>query len=112
MLPIAVSLAILATLGLASPVEQKPTARVVSLPRRSTMVTAEKVFDREAAAAERSRVHQKVKQWKTSRQINGSPIVEKRAPAAGQPFDINKLRRRASGADALTDDYDGIDERT
>lgn len=105
MLPIAVSLAVLASLGLASPVEQKPSAAVITLPRRSTMITPQEVFDRKAAAAERARVHHRAKQWKNRAKTNASPIVEKRALATGEPFDISKLRRRASGVIAMTD-YD------
>lgn len=112
MLPVAVSLAVLATLGLATPIQQKPRAAVISLPARSTPLKVNKVFNREAADRERLRVSQKITNWKSAPQ-NGSagPAPVKRSGV--KALDINKLRRRQSGNEALTDDFnDGVDQRT
>lgn len=111
MLPVAVSLAVLATLGLASPVE-KPRAAVVSLPARSSPVKVNKVFNREAADRERARVAEKLTKWKKNAAKNvPQPALPVRRSGL-QALDINKLRRRATGKEALKDDYaDGIDQR-
>lgn len=113
MLPLAVSLAVLATLGLASPVEQNSGAKVVALPARRAVFNGEKVFDREAAARDRLQRQQKVLSWKERKAsgFNPAPVVA-RSTTSTEAYDIGHLRRRASsGKEALTDDYDGIDER-
>ncbi|KAG8856314.1 Type I transmembrane sorting receptor [Tulasnella sp. 330] len=112
MLPLAVSIAVLATLGLASPIEHTSGAKVVALPARRAIFNGDKVFDREAASLDRLQRSQKVQSWK-ERKASGftpAPIVARSTPSA-ETYDIGHLRRRtSSGTVALTDDYDGIDE--
>ncbi|KAG8990878.1 Type I transmembrane sorting receptor [Tulasnella sp. JGI-2019a] len=110
MLPFTISLAVLATLVLASPINQNPGAKLISLPRRSTF-GVDKVFNLEAATRDRMRRARKVQAWKSRNTdgFNPAPIVARNI-ASAEPFDIGALRRRASfGNDTLTDDYDGID---
>ncbi|KAG9008067.1 Type I transmembrane sorting receptor [Tulasnella sp. JGI-2019a] len=112
MLPLATSLAILATLALASPINQNTGAKVIPLPSRRSTFSGDKVFSREAATRDRMRRVKKVQAWKSRNAdgFNPAPIVA-RSIASAEPFDIGALRRRASfGNDALTDDYDGTDE--
>jgi len=111
-LTLAAQMAVLAALGLASPVEQKrnPGHAVVSKPAKAPVWTrsgGEKVFNKDAALRDRTRI---VKKFSNKEYKSGNPAhVVKRT--GGEPFDINTLRRRASsGKEPMTDDYDGLDE--
>lgn len=114
MLPVAVSIAVLAALGLASPVhQQKPRVAVVPLPPRASIATSNKVFDREAFERDRIRMANKYNsaKWKSAA-VKSTSLHNAVKRSAAQPFDVNSLRKRSSGKEALTDDYsDGIDER-
>ncbi|KAG8868321.1 Type I transmembrane sorting receptor [Tulasnella sp. 332] len=110
-LTLAAQIAILSALGLASPVEKRiPGATIVPMRAKSPMYIrsgAEKIFNKDAALAEKVRVVQKYAQ-----SIKGpaAAALVKRSEVT-ENFDINTLRKRASsGIESLTDDYDGIDE--
>lgn len=104
MLPVAISLAILATLGFAFPVEQKPASKVIALRPRTPLFHPSKVFDREAAAHDRRRRSAKVQTWKTA------DLTWIRRGTTLEPH--QKRTSGSSGKEALTDDFDTIDERT
>lgn len=115
-LTLAAQMAVLAALGLASPVEQKRNpgfALIRGAARQSVhtqSATGEKIFNKDLALADKTRVIKKFGQ----KAYKHTPIERglKSSVDAAEPFDINQLRRRAtSGIDPLTDDYDGIDER-
>lgn len=111
MLSLAVSLSVLAALGYATPVQQKPRAQVIPLGPRTTIAGAENVFNAELAHRDRTRMLNKYsKLSKIATPGNPSAAAEKRS-TMDEPLDINLFRRATSGKDALTDDYDGIDER-
>lgn len=88
----------------ASPIEQKRSAVVVSLPARSA--GAGKVFNAEAAKRERLRIAAKY-QGKTYSNA-GANVNRKRSGRDSEPYDIQK--RASSGKESLTDDFDTIDE--
>lgn len=115
-LTLAAQMAVLAALGLASPVEQKRNPGLALVrgaakePVHTRSATGEKIFNKDLALADKTRVTKKFGQ-KTYKHTPIERDVE-HPGAAAEPFDINTLRRRASsGTDSLTDDYDGIDER-
>ncbi|KAG9024367.1 Type I transmembrane sorting receptor [Tulasnella sp. JGI-2019a] len=114
-LTLAAQMAVLAGLGLASPMEKRfPSAVVVPVRAKAPMHTrsgSEKIFNKEAALSEKlSVVHKYSKATKHSvASVAISTPVKRSAPV--ENFDLNTLRKRAtSGKEVLTDDYDGIDE--
>ncbi|KAG8860927.1 Type I transmembrane sorting receptor [Tulasnella sp. 330] len=111
-LTLAAQMAVLATLGFASPVEKRiPGARVVPIRAKAPMHTRsgdEKIFNKASALAEKATVVKKYNKSTKGPATSAAP-VERSAPV--ENFDINTLRKRAtSGKEVLTDDYDGIDE--
>ncbi|KAG9000327.1 hypothetical protein FRB94_011957 [Tulasnella sp. JGI-2019a] len=116
-LNLAAQMAVLATLGLASPVEKRnPGASILPIRAKAPMHIGsgtEKVFNKEAALSEKTKVV-----LKYSKSIKRGAAIAAEAAASpvkrsepAEAFDINTLRKRAtSGALPLTDDYDGIDE--
>lgn len=116
MLALTFSVALLTALqATASPVESRKVAKAIPFPARAA---PGKVFDAAAALRERVRVSNKYKSSKYAKHVAAlkagesfevnDTVAEKRS--IDEPFDI-ALVRRATGADPLTDDYDGIDER-
>ncbi|KAG8878135.1 hypothetical protein FRB97_002817 [Tulasnella sp. 331] len=113
-LTLAVQLAVLSTLGLASPVQKRrgSGAAILTMPAKASMVTRSNsgnVFNKERALAEKLYVVSKYTR-KTTNQGSVVKIQAKRS--GGEHFDINTLRRRdTSGKEPLKDDYDqGLDQ--
>lgn len=111
----AAQIAVLAALGLASPVAEKhaPGFALVKgrakQPMHTRSASGEKIFDKQRALSEKSRIVKKY--TKPNGYAKSSSTLFKRYETVTEPFDVNTLRRRAvSGTVALTDDYDGIDE--
>ncbi|KIO28275.1 hypothetical protein M407DRAFT_22485 [Tulasnella calospora MUT 4182] len=97
------------TLVSASPVQQKRSAAVISLPGRGVH-HRNKVFNPDAAKRERARVYAKYGGKNFSQAFNATAVqpIEKRSEYHPAPFDIQ--RRATSGHDPLVDVSDTIDE--
>ncbi|KAG8903977.1 Type I transmembrane sorting receptor [Tulasnella sp. 403] len=108
MIALSVSLALLSTLASASPVQQRKVASVVALPARAP-VKVDNVFNLEHALRDRTRTVQKYRNSKWHAHHNTTAAAQTVKRSVTEPFDIN-LHRRASGKDALVDDYEqGLD---
>lgn len=112
-LTLAAQIAVLASLGLASPVAkpQKRGVAVIPVSRRADVskTNGEKLFNKELAAQDLARVTSKYANKKRNANVAADDHLAKRS--GGEPFDIAQLRKRTVATESLTDDYDGIDER-
>ncbi|KAG9040734.1 Type I transmembrane sorting receptor [Tulasnella sp. UAMH 9824] len=92
----------------ASPVQQKRSASVISLPAR-TVHRRNNVFNLKAAKRDRARVNSKYKGKNFSQAINSTDVrpIEERSEYNPAPYDIQ--RRTNSGHEPLVDVFDTFD---
>lgn len=112
MIAIAIQIVILAALGIAAATNPKPGTITIPLSRRvgSIKTGPNGVFDMEFAERDRTQVLRKYAVRSPS--AAGTRGVNDRAIKRSEDANANSKRisRRSTGKEALTDDYDGIDE--